>query len=169
MQIFSSITRGCQLLFSVVVVGISANLAKGQLHGSVPSQTGYAIFTGALGILAALIGIVALFIDSLDGIITWVLDGVTSLALLAGGIVIAIAIKGTDCNSKYDLFHNNLLNTGCSKAELGKDNWTICGTDESHMHSRCISARADSAFMFLAFLACLAAIVASFLSGRHRR
>jgi hypothetical protein len=32
-------------------------------------------------------GAVALFIDSLDGIITWVLDGVSALALLAAGIV----------------------------------------------------------------------------------
>lgn len=69
------------------MVGISANLAHGQRHGHVPSQTGYAIFTGALGIIASFVGIVALFVSSLDGIITWVLDGVTSLALLAGGIV----------------------------------------------------------------------------------
>lgn len=52
-----------------------------------PSQTGYAAFTGALGVLVALVGIVALFVDSLSGIIIWVLDGVAAVALLAAGIV----------------------------------------------------------------------------------
>lgn len=55
--------------------------------GSVPAETGYAAFTGALGIIAGLLGIVAFFLDSLDGVITWLVDGVAGIALLAGGIV----------------------------------------------------------------------------------
>jgi hypothetical protein len=53
----------------------------------VPAETGYAAFTGALGIIAGLLGIVAFFLDSLDGVVTWLVDGVAGIALLAGGIV----------------------------------------------------------------------------------
>lgn len=76
-----------QFLFAIVVLGLSVTLAKGQRYGSVPAATGYAAFTGGAGILAALIGCAALFVDPLRGIISWAIDGLASLALLAGGIV----------------------------------------------------------------------------------
>jgi hypothetical protein len=59
----------------------------------VPSETSYGAFSGGIGVVAALIGTVALFIDSLDGIVTWVLDGVSALALLAAGVVSLIYWK----------------------------------------------------------------------------
>lgn len=76
-----------QFLFAIVVLGVSVTLAKHQVYNSVPAATGYSAFTGGLGILAALVGFVALFASSLDGIVTWVLDGLASLAFLAGGLV----------------------------------------------------------------------------------
>ena len=42
---------------------------------------------GGLGIVAALLGIAATSKSSLNGPLTWVVDGVTGLALLVGGIV----------------------------------------------------------------------------------
>jgi hypothetical protein len=66
---------------------LSILLARQQYYGKVPSQTNYAAFTGALGIIAATIGFASMFIDRLKGIISWVLDGVTAIALLAAGIV----------------------------------------------------------------------------------
>jgi hypothetical protein len=69
------------------VLGLSISLARQQKYGKVPSQTSYAAFTGALGIIASVIGIASLFVDKLRGVFTWVLDGVTSIALLAAGVV----------------------------------------------------------------------------------
>lgn len=60
---------------------------------------------------------------------------------------------------------NKLINTGCDQVY---NVLVFCDAKESEIHSRCISARADSAFMFLGFIACLGAIIASFLAGRHR-
>jgi len=70
-----------------VVLGLSISLAKQQKYGKVPSQTSYAAFTGALGIIASVIGIASIFVEKLRGVITWVLDGVTGIALLAAGVV----------------------------------------------------------------------------------
>jgi hypothetical protein len=76
-----------QLIFTIIVLALSVKLAKGQEIGSVPAETGYAAFTGGIGIVAAIVGIAALFVDSLDGLVTLVFDGVSGFALLAGGIV----------------------------------------------------------------------------------
>jgi hypothetical protein len=76
-----------QLLFAIVVLGLSVTLAKGQRYGSVPAATGYAAFTGGTAIVAALVGCAALYREALNGIISWTTDALASLALLAGGIV----------------------------------------------------------------------------------
>ncbi|KAJ5667826.1 uncharacterized protein N7477_006396 [Penicillium maclennaniae] len=164
MKIVTAIARSAQLLFSVVVLSISVSLARGQGIGKAPAETGYAAFTGAFGIIAALVGIVALFVDSLDGVITWLIDGVASLALLIGGIVYAVTLKGVHCGDPWTTFQNKLINGGCWSDNKGD---TICYWDKSHLHSRCVSVEADTAFMFLAFIACIGTLVASFLSGRR--
>jgi hypothetical protein len=78
-----------QVIFAVIVLGISVDLARGQ-HTSaqaVPTATGYAAFTGALGTLVAFVGVASLFVSSLEGIITWALDGLSAITMLAAGIV----------------------------------------------------------------------------------
>jgi hypothetical protein len=76
------------LLFSIIILGITVSLIKGQDYPSaVPSQTSYAAFCGGWGILIALIGVAALFAEALQGIIIAGLDGLTALLMLAGGIV----------------------------------------------------------------------------------
>lgn len=65
-------------------------LAKNQEIGAVPAATGYAAFTGGIGIVSALLGITSLFFESLEGLISWAVDGLAALALLAGGIVCGI-------------------------------------------------------------------------------
>jgi hypothetical protein len=74
------------------VLGIAISLAKEEGpskegFGGHPSQVGYSAFTGGLGLLAALVGVAALFIGALDGVFMWALDGLASLCFLAGGIV----------------------------------------------------------------------------------
>lgn len=77
-------------MFAIVVLILSIILSRHQYYGKVPSQTSYAAFAGALGVIAAIVGTASLFIDRLKGIISWVLDGVTAIALLAAGIVCQI-------------------------------------------------------------------------------
>ncbi|KAJ5101392.1 hypothetical protein NUU61_003614 [Penicillium alfredii] len=171
MQLFTGILRVVQLLFAVIVLGLSITLAKGQHDGVLPPATGYAAFTGALGIVASLIGFAALFIDSLDGVITWLIDGVTSLALLAGGITYAVLLRGTSCSNWQTLQDNVLLSGGCAAAF--DDSFKACYYAGYHLYSelegRCKSATADAAFMILGFLICVAVLIVSFVSGRYRR
>lgn len=54
---------------------------------SIPSETIYAAFAGSLGIAAALLGNAAISETSLNGPLLWIVDGVTGLALFAGGVV----------------------------------------------------------------------------------
>ncbi|KAJ5301496.1 hypothetical protein N7508_006359 [Penicillium antarcticum] len=165
MQLVALICRFFQLIFTIVVLGLSITLAKGQQIGSVPAETSYGAFSGGIGILAALIGVAALFIESLDGIITWILDGVSALALLAAGVIFAVRLHGTNCSDFSTLFGQKLLSGGCVKAN---DKTTYCYWDEDHFKSRCTSATADTAFMFLGFLMCVDVLVVSYIF-RNRR
>ncbi|KAL1964225.1 hypothetical protein VTN77DRAFT_7183 [Rasamsonia byssochlamydoides] len=165
MQLFAAILRIFQCLFAIVVLGLSVTLAKGQVVNSVPATTGYGAFTGGLGILAALIGFGSLFVDSLNGIITWALDGLASLAFLAGGLAFAITLRGTDCSNPNTTWNNVLLSGGCItvNGQLG------CAYGDGKLNSRCSSAKADAAFMFIDFIVCITIIACSFfLSGKNR-
>ncbi|KAJ5261268.1 hypothetical protein N7478_011863 [Penicillium angulare] len=167
MQILVPIARSFQLLFSIVVLGLSITLARQQYYGKVPAETGYAAFTGALGIVVSLIGIAALWVSSLSGIIVWVLDGVTSLALMVAGIVYAVALKGVSCSDPTDAWDNKLISGGCTNDDVyGKvcRDGSYSGDGFGTIRSRCKRAEADCAFMFLAFAACACALVASFLT-----
>ncbi|KAJ5985751.1 hypothetical protein N7499_007957 [Penicillium canescens] len=166
MRLVTSVCRFFQLIFTIVVLGLSITLAKGQQLGSVPSETSYGAFSGGIGVLAALIGTVAIFIDSLDGVVTWVLDGVSALALLAAGIIFAVRLHGTSCSDPDTLFGNVLLSGGCITTNDGI--YTGCYWDEKHLKSRCTSATADTAFMFLGFIMCIGVLIASFIF-RNRR
>ncbi|KAA8644913.1 hypothetical protein EYZ11_005293 [Aspergillus tanneri] len=166
MQVITVVVRVFQIIFATIVLGLSVTLAKGQAIGSAPAITGYAGFTGALGIVASLVGIAALFVSSLDGLITWILDGLASLAFLAGGIAFAVILKGTNCEDKYTIWNNQILSGGCVTV---KDEQRCYNNDHpNNLKSRCTSAKADSAFMFIDFAFSLAVIGCSFfLSGRR--
>ncbi|RHZ58355.1 hypothetical protein CDV55_104603 [Aspergillus turcosus] len=165
MQIIIAIVRAFQFLFAIVVLGLSVTLAKGQRYGSVPAATGYAAFTGGAGILAALIGCAALFVDALRGIISWAIDGLASLALLAGGIAFAVLLRGTSCSNIETTWDNVLLSGGCTTIDHQK----TCMSSPSKLKSRCTSAKADAAFMFIDFVVCIAVLACSFFLSRNRR
>ncbi|KAL1986715.1 hypothetical protein VTN96DRAFT_5920 [Rasamsonia emersonii] len=163
MQLVTGVLRVFQFLFAIVVLGVSVTLAKHQVYNSVPAATGYSAFTGGLGILAALVGFVALFASSLDGIVTWVLDGLASLAFLAGGLAYAILLRGTDCSDPTTTYNNDLLDGGCISTKQGE----VCGYDSlGELNSRCTSAKADTAFMFIDFVVCIAVVACSFFASR---
>lgn len=71
------------------MLGLSAALIKQYAPGTgkPPSLFDYGAFCGAAGIVIALFGIIACFVESLQGVILLALDGLASFFLLAGGIV----------------------------------------------------------------------------------
>ncbi|PWY75241.1 hypothetical protein BO94DRAFT_524095 [Aspergillus sclerotioniger CBS 115572] len=146
-----AILRGFQFIFSIIVLGISISLAKGQRIGSVPASTGYAAFTGGLGTLASLIGIAGVFIESLQTLITWAVDGLAGVAFVAGGITYAILLRGTSCSNILTIWDNTIISGGCRKVDKEK----VCWSTPGEAKSRCTSAQADAAFMFLGFVVCV--------------
>jgi len=161
MQIITAVLRAVQFIFAVVVLGLSVDLAKGQVVGNTPATTGYSAFTGGLGIIAAVVGILALFIDALDGIITWAIDALASVCFLAGGIAIAIGLRGTDCSDPTTLYKNDLLN--CGSTNIKKEGTLSWCKDKNTLSQRCRQDTADAAFEFMAFIICAALLVWTFL------
>lgn len=74
-------------------------------------------------------------------------------------------LKGTKCGDKSSTWDNGILNGGCTKikGQLG------CGYTDGALKSRCTSAQADTAFMFISFCFCVAVVACSFfLSGKRQ-
>ena len=93
--------RAFQILCAAIVLGLSANLynkidtlrdacdfykVKCSLGGVIAS-VGYCAFVGAWGLLAALLGIAAAFVDAIPFFINSGVDSFATVAFLAGGIV----------------------------------------------------------------------------------
>ena len=76
-----------QILLGAVVLGLSVTLAKHQVNGAVPSETGFGTFAGAFGIIAAIIGLVAVFVESVPGIVSLAADALAAIFYLSGGVV----------------------------------------------------------------------------------
>lgn len=173
--------RGFQLLFGIVILGLSITLANGQdkAIAKVPATTGYGAFCGAFGIVAALIGIAAVFVSFVPDIVSWAVDGLAALLLAAGGIAFAIGLKGVSCSLYNDkMALNDLLNCGWEgKRELpcpqGSCGPSCPGSTTSavgkYMMGRCRSATADEVFLFMAFLVTAIALGFSFvMRGKGR-
>ncbi|CAI7623979.1 unnamed protein product [Penicillium bialowiezense] len=149
--------RVVQLAFGLVIFSLSLSLARGQVIESIPSETIYAAFAGSLGIAAALLGNAAISETSLNGPLLWIVDGVTGLALFAGGVIFAVRLHGTRCSSWLTTYQNVLLSGGCEYEDLGTR--SNCWYDSAHLKSRCAAATADTVFMFLTFIVCIGALV----------
>ncbi|KAL4804631.1 marvel domain-containing protein [Aspergillus unguis] len=171
MQLVTPIFRGFQAIAAIIVLGISVDLARGQEKRieDVPRATEYAAFCGGFGIVVALVGIASLFISSLEGIATLALDGISALAMLAGGITYAVMLRKADCGDAddYDTATNKLISGGC-KGITDDGRWVACHYSGDKLKSRCISARADTAFMFISFVACVAIVGWGFVMRRGR-
>jgi hypothetical protein len=76
-----------QLIFSVVVLGLSVVLITQYGEGHAPSILDYGAFCGGAALVIAAVGIVAAFVEALQGTIMMILDGITTFFLLAGAIV----------------------------------------------------------------------------------
>jgi len=160
-MIATAILRFVQVVFAAVVLGLSAVVVKNQIVGSNPAIN-YATFTGAFGMIAAIVGCPAFFIEPLTGLVMSAVDALASLFFLAGGIAIAVKLRGIDCSSKNvenwaKMSLNDMLNGGCLKIK-GQKRCAYEG-DLGELSSRCKEVRADSVFQFFSFLVCIACAV----------
>lgn len=76
-----------------------------------------------------------------------------------------MALKGVDCNNTSTngpTWDNPLISGGC----YDDKDYKWCA-DKGAVHSRCVRAEADAAFMFLSFLACIGVLIISFLTRRN--
>lgn len=81
------VLRGFQFLFGVVILGLCITLIRGHHWGELPASLGYGAFVGCVTILAALVGIAAVWLEFLDGIISLAVDALTAILNLAGAVV----------------------------------------------------------------------------------
>jgi hypothetical protein len=78
----------------------------------------------------------------------------------------AILLRNTSCNLS-SAWENSLTNGGCVKDE--DDVWG-CGygyRNEDKLKSRCISAKADTAFMLISFVTCLGVVAYTFFARKR--
>lgn len=97
-----------QLIFAAVVLALSVVLINQYGPGHSPSILDYGAFCGGAALLVAAVGVLACFVESLQGFITLALDGLAALFLLAGGIV------SYRLPSLFDLPTNRVLLGFCS-------------------------------------------------------
>ncbi|KAF3762463.1 hypothetical protein M406DRAFT_357468 [Cryphonectria parasitica EP155] len=159
--------RALQMLFAIVVVGLSATFMKDQHVGSAPVTTRYSVFVGAFGMIVGAFGAVALWVDRIPSIAPMVTDGLAALFFLAGGIAWAVGMKGQSCSlsSLQKLYDNSLLNQGCDSQKSSSDNgpycyvagnqkedpWPLVNLWPSPMKGICQKAFANESFQFLGF------------------
>jgi len=170
-------TRGLQMVFSAAILGVSVQLAKGQLLGHIPTTTGYAAFLGGLGLIAGAYGLVNVFIPLFEGtpILNIAIDGFVTLLFLAGGIVVAIAIKGGKCGLQdiEFLLKNKLINCGATFETVQGTEFSagLCGynpklstndlglAEIKALRNRCDEFTADYGLMFAVAILSILAIV----------
>ncbi|KAF2867891.1 marvel domain-containing protein [Massariosphaeria phaeospora] len=165
--------RGAQALFSIVVIALSVTLIKGQVYKKdQPATFGFSVFVGAISLLGALLGIAAHWLDVLQSIIGVAIDVLILIINLAGGVLIAVKLKGIDCMSedvleRLKMKNNSLLNGGCyeEKNQVYCRNTVILRGEV--LNSRCKENQANSAFMFLTLIVLLAAATVTFLNMKH--
>jgi Membrane-associating domain len=114
-------------------------------------------------------------------IVSWAVDGLACLLLIAGGIAFAVGLKGVNC-SDYNLAmaFNDMLNCGfygkkdpnCAQYTCGptcKPGEKNEGVIENYIKGRCRQATADEVFLFLAFVITAVALAFSFvMRGKGR-
>ncbi|KAF1947347.1 hypothetical protein EJ02DRAFT_449925 [Clathrospora elynae] len=150
--ILNFVVRGLQALFGIVVLGISVSLIRGHHWGGLPASLGFAASVGGVTILGAAIGVMAMFVSFLDGVVGLAIDGVIAIVNVAGGILLALKLSGVNCTEATQdnfekLVGNTIINGGC---RAKGDCWYFYNENNPEtMISRCKSTQADDVFMFL--------------------
>ncbi|GJC86769.1 hypothetical protein ColLi_09607 [Colletotrichum liriopes] len=157
---------------AIVVLGLSADLLKGQLIGDAPTTTKYGTFTGGFGLAVATLGFASAFIDAIPALVVMAADALSGLLLLGGGIAFAIGLRGVTCDpqtqDEFDtLSRNGLINGGA----LDADKNPILHHDMTtgRLLNNCKKATADQAMQFVTFGFATVTAVLVFLVWKNGR
>ncbi|CAN8101266.1 unnamed protein product [Discula destructiva] len=185
LSIISITFRAFQILFAIVVVGLSVTFMKAQEYGNSPTTTRYSVFVGAFGMLVGVLGLIAVFLDRIPSLVPMVADGLGALLSLAGGIAWAVAMKSQSCTeaSLKKLYDNALLNQGCPPDQhlssnegpycfvAGKqteDPWPLTSLWPDPMKGLCQKAFANEAFQFAMCASFFILIGLGFLQSKRK-
>ncbi|KAF2110035.1 marvel domain-containing protein [Lophiotrema nucula] len=164
--------RGFQALFAIVIFGLSVSLIKTN-YGHAPAMHGYAAFLGSVSLIAAIAGIAANWLESLNDLVLMIIDATILVANIAGGVIIAFMIRGIKCsknqgsqNAALNLVYNKLIYDNCDKNTACQSNDTDAWLGK--ILWRCRSNQASSAFMFLLALALAASVAIAYLHRKNR-
>lgn len=168
-----------QFLFAVVVLGLAVTLLKQQRYGNSPTTTRYSIFTGAFGMIVAVVGAIGLFLEAIPAIVPMALDAVSGILLAAGGIAWAVGLKGIQCklDDAEKMYDSPLLNEGCvttsgggrpycgvlDDANGGKDAEALA----NRLKGNCQKAFTGEIFQFLTFALAAILVALGFLTMRR--
>ncbi|KAF2718398.1 hypothetical protein K431DRAFT_230864 [Polychaeton citri CBS 116435] len=164
--------RILQIIFCAVVLGLSIVAVQWQHIGSAPAISTYAAFAGAFGILTALVGIAAVWVELLRSVIMMVMDALAAIFLLAGGIAMAVMLKGISCGDLNDTWNFYLVDGGYKRnGNSYQVGWAFDIDDEDKapglLKGRCQRIEADAAFMFLGFIVSIGGLVWMYFATRR--
>ncbi|KAF2032181.1 hypothetical protein EK21DRAFT_110129 [Setomelanomma holmii] len=192
--IISSALRALQILFAVVVLGLSVTLVKDHNnHGgygdagwsSVPTILPLAAGIGAISLAAAILSLAIAWTNFLREYIEMLVDVVVIVVNIVGGTIIAIKLKGASCSDSSDenrlgrtgkypygggLASIDLLNGGCYKSDDDSGCLNAAAEFQYKLNQRCMQSQADSVFMFLTVVVLFGTLALTFLrlkSDRH--
>lgn len=152
-------------------VDIRTELTPFKDNGAGPNYTtvGFTSFAGGLGIIAAFIGLAALFTNFVKPLVAMIFDSLTALCFLAGGIV---SLKHSllshrpfqeiKCLFITQAASTTLPSLHCSEVEK----WGS-GDGAEIIKRLCVQNRADTVFCFLAFAVTLALIGYGFVKRKE--
>jgi hypothetical protein len=169
-----------QSIFAAIVLALSVVLINQYGPGHAPSLLDYGAFCGGAALVIAIVGIVACFIESLQGIIMLVLDGLATFFLLAGGIVSSgriLAIWSPFLIAYFQAFAASIKVGNCSNLLYyatidtfapSEQKWST-GQDGdllNDVQNRCRMTQADTAFLWFTAACATAAVALSFMSHK---
>jgi len=146
--------RALQIVFCAIILALSVVLINGT-GGKSASQTDFASFCGGFGLVIAAIGIVACFLEALQGIIMAAIDGLAAFFILAAGIAFAATLGIHSCTNPDYTAYNKII-------QIDSANTINSALDA--LTARCHEAGAVTAFLFFAFVCFAGTMILGLLS-----
>ncbi|KAK8087888.1 hypothetical protein PG997_002849, partial [Apiospora hydei] len=167
------------LICGAVVFGLSVSLANQQRVGSAPPEIGFSSFAGGFAIVTCLVGAAGLWVDSIPGIVTMVMDGIAAVVYLVGGIILTSALKsvssctGTSDDEIIARGYNKVLNFGCPTMDSTPTpacaDLMVTDSDLSADPTipRCQRAITDYSFDFVGLALCVVMVFLGYVLARR--
>ncbi|KAK4458041.1 marvel domain-containing protein [Cladorrhinum samala] len=144
--------RGLQILFLIILTGLIGNVIANNVSaaGSATAAINFTMFVIVLSWLAAIYGIVSLFVVRLSyPVVNLALDAASTLFTLIAGIVLAAKLKAVNCNH----------------TENKPASWIAYGSADNE--KRCREVQASTAFMWFLWVTFTIGLVISLMGFRR--